>query len=64
MCVCLVQGGRTREAVSANVYTLNLPAVCEDHILTMWGQREREEQDGKIDGMGGKEERQIIGKQE
>lgn len=53
MCVCPVQGGPTREAVSANVYTLNLPAAGEDHILTMWGQREREKSRmGKLMGWG------------
>ncbi len=54
--VCPVLGGQTGEAASANVYTLNLPAACEDHILTVWCQREREEQDGKIDGMGKRRE--------
>ncbi len=61
LCVCPVLGGQTGEATSADVYTLNLPAACEDHILTVWGQR-RAGWENQWDGE--KEERQIIDKEE
>ncbi len=61
LCVCPVLGGQTGEATSADVYTLNLPTACEDHILTVWGQR-RAGWENQWDGE--KEERQIIDKEE